>query len=74
LRKPAPKRKLGMDDQRDWVLRNDFLRNFRQTFHKDETDMIKETGTLRRRAFFYLNIKQLCGKFTIKEFRTAQSV
>jgi len=52
LRKPAQKKKPGMDDQRDGVLRNAFLRNFRETFHKDGMDMIKETGRVRRKAFF----------------------
>jgi len=37
-------------------------------------DMIKETGSVRRKPFFYLNIKQLCGKFTVKEFLTRQNM
>jgi hypothetical protein len=40
-----------MDDQRDWVLRNAFLWNFRETFHKDEMDMTKETRRVRRQMF-----------------------
>jgi hypothetical protein len=63
-----------MDDQRDWVLRNAFLWNFRGTFHKDEMDVTKEIGRVRRRVLFNLNIKQLCGKFTIKEFPTTHSL
>jgi hypothetical protein len=36
-----------MVDQRDGVLRNAFLRNFRETFQKDELDMIKEARRVR---------------------------
>jgi len=40
----ASSKKLGMDDQSDWVPGNAFLRNFRETFHKEEMDMIKRQG------------------------------
>jgi hypothetical protein len=69
LRKLAPKKKIGMDDQRGGVLRNAFSRNFEQTFHKDQMDMTKEIERVRERVIFYLYIKQLCGKFIAKNFR-----
>jgi hypothetical protein len=63
-----------MDDQRVWVLRNSFLWNFRETFHRDETDVTKETSRLRGEAFFKSEYQKLCSKFTIKEFQTTQSL
>jgi len=63
-----------MADRRDWVLRIAFVRNFIETFHKDEMDMIKETGVARRQAYFNLNFKQLCGKFTILTLPKKQSL
>jgi len=50
------------------------LWNFRETFHKDEKDMTKERGRLRREAFFKSEYQKVYGKFTIKEFPTTQSL